>query len=43
MLHRLKLTIYDVLVDVEIEKTFERRLAITLMISDRCEWPGGDA
>ena len=31
MLHRLKLKIYDVLVDVEVEKTVERRLAIALM------------
>lgn len=32
MLHRLKLTIYDVLVDVEVDKSLERRLAISLMI-----------
>src|SRR4029079_9998596 len=32
MLHRIKLTIYDVLVDVEVDKTLERRLAIALMI-----------
>ncbi len=32
MLHQLKLKIYDVLVDVEVEKTAERRLAIALMV-----------
>ena len=32
MLHRIKLRIYDVLVDVEVDKTIERRLAIALMI-----------
>jgi voltage-gated potassium channel len=32
MLHRIRLTIYDVLVDVEVDKTLERRLAIALMI-----------
>ena len=32
MLRQLKLKIYDVLVDVEGEKTFERRLAIFLMV-----------
>ena len=32
MLHQLQLKIYDVLVDVEVEKTQERRFAIALMV-----------